>query len=72
MCPGLQYTDLTCMGGIGPCGPINIIFVVILEVSIQALIQNMVRIGRPQYTDLTYMGGTRYCGPIKIIVDNHI
>ena len=52
--------------------PLRLFFVVLLRVSIQANISNLVWIGRsmcsrPQFTDFTYMGGTRPWGPMTII-----
>ena len=72
-----QFTDLTYMGGTGPCGPMRIIFRSVIKSWYTSLISNLVRIGRsmcsrPQYTDLTYMGGTGFCAPMKIIVSSVI
>ena len=55
-------TELTYMGGTGPCEPIKIIF----HYHIQSQYTSL-NVKYTQYTDITYMGVTRPCGPMTII-----
>ena len=69
MCSRPQFTDLTYMGGTGPCGPMKIKFGSVIQSQYTSLnikfglIQTF-HVSRPQFTDLTYMGGTGPCGPM--------
>ena len=76
MCPRPQYTDLTFHVP-HPVDRSGLLFVVILRVSIQAKIFNLVFIkfsmcSRPKFTDLIYMLGTGPCAPMTIILGSVI
>ena len=68
-----QYTDLTYMGGTGPCGPVTIIFGSVIQSQYTSL---NIKFGVNRTFHVlkapkTYMGGTRSCGPIQIIFNNN-
>ena len=76
MCSRPQFTDLTYMGGTGPCGPMRIIFGSVIQswhasLNIKFGVNRTFHMPRPQFTDLTYMGGTRSCGPIQPIFNTN-
>ena len=71
MCSRPQFTDLTYMGGTGPCGPMTIIFGSVIQsqhtsLNIKFDVQRTFHVLKTPVTDLTYIGGTRPCGPMTI------
>ena len=67
-----QFTDLTYMGVTGPCVPMTIIFVGIIQsqytsLNINCGVNRTVHVLKTTVTDLTYMGGTGPCEPMTII-----
>ena len=67
-----QYTELTYMGGTGPCGPMTIIFGSVIQsqytnLNIKFGVNRTFNVLKTPATDLTYIGGTGPCGPMTII-----
>ena len=63
MCSRPQFTDLTYMGGTGPCGPLTIIFGGAIQSQHTSLyikfgVNRTFHVLKTPVTDLTYMGGT--------------
>ena len=67
-----QFTDLTYMGGTGPCGSMTMIFDCgtqswYTSLTIKSDVNRTFNVFKTPVTDLTYMGGTGPCAPMTII-----
>ena len=68
MCSRPQFTDLTYIGGTGPCGPMTIIFGSVIKIlHIKFGANRSFHVPKIPVYRLVYMGGTRFCRPIQPI-----